>query len=143
MFSRQLKLCLFFISFSFSINVFAQTSVPAKIKKLNLYAGIDVGSKGVKLSIIQMGKNAAVTRSFTAIKDTAINTDFILFTPASFSATLKGLCNLYNLALTNYGIPAEKIYTVVSSGIKGQAEKENKNYLIKNLADSFKQYFFN
>jgi hypothetical protein len=138
MFSRQLKLCLFFISFSFSINVFAQTSVPAKIKKLNLYAGIDVGSKGVKLSIIQMGKNAAVTRSFTAIKDTAINTDFILFTPASFSATLKGLCNLYNLALTNYGIPAEKIYTVVSSGIKGQAEKENKNYLIKNLADSFK-----
>jgi hypothetical protein len=138
MFSRQLKLCLFFISFSFSINVFAQTSVPAKIKKLNLYAGIDVGSKGVKLSIIQMGKNAAVTRSFTAIKDTAINTDFILFTPASFSATLKGLCNLYNIALTNYGIPAEKIYTVVSSGIKGQAEKENKNYLIKNLADSFK-----
>jgi hypothetical protein len=112
--------------------------VPAKIKKLNLYAGIDVGSKGVKLSIIQMGKNAAVTRSFTAIKDTSINTDFISFTPASFSATLKGLCNMYNFALTSYGIPAEKIYTVVSSGIKGQAEKEKKTYLIKNLADSFK-----
>ena len=45
---------------------------------------------------------------------------------------------MYNFALINYGIPAEKIYTVVSSGIKGQAEKEKKTYLIKNLADSFK-----
>jgi hypothetical protein len=138
MFSRLPKLFLFFISFSIAANVFAQTSVSAKIKKLNLYAGIDVGSKGVKLSIIQMSKNAAITRSFTAIKDTSVNSDFISFTPASFSATLKGLCNMYNFALSNYGIPPEKIYTVVSSGIKGQAEKEKKTYFIKNLADSFK-----
>ena len=138
MFSKLPKHILFFIILFSSTNIFAQTSVPAKIKKLNLYAGIDVGSKGVKLSIIQMSKNAAVTRSFTAIKDTSVNTDFISFTPASFSATLKGLCNMYNVALSNYGIPPEKIYTVVSSGIKGQAEKENKNYLIKNLADSFR-----
>jgi hypothetical protein len=138
MFSILRQHILFFLIVFSSATAFAQTSVPAKIKKLNLYAGIDVGSKGVKLSIIQMGKNAAVTRSFTAIKDTSINTDFISFTPVSFSATLKGLCNMYNFALINYGIPAEKIYTVVSSGIKGQAEKEKKTYLIKNLADSFK-----
>jgi hypothetical protein len=138
MFSILRQHILFFLIVFSSATAFAQTSVPAKIKKLNLYAGIDVGSKGVKLSIIQMGKNAAVTRSFTAIKDTSVNTDFISFTPASFSATLKGLCNMYNLALSNYGIPPEKIYTVVSSGIKGQAEKEKKTHLIKNLADSFK-----
>ncbi len=138
MFSRLLKLFLLFISFTLITGVFAQTSVSSKIKKLNLYAGIDVGSKGVKLSIIQMSKNAAVTKSFTAIKDTSINTDFISFTAASFSATLKGLCGMYNVALSNYGIAPEKIYTVVSSGVKGQAEKENKSHLIKNLADSFK-----
>jgi hypothetical protein len=138
MFSKLPKHILFFVILFSSTNLFAQTSVSAKIKKLNLYAGIDVGSKGVKLSIIQMSKNAAVTRSFTAIKDTSVNTDFISFTPASFSATLKGLYNMYNIAVSNYGIPPEKIYTVVSSGIKGQAEKENKNYLIKNLADSFR-----
>jgi hypothetical protein len=138
MFSRLLKLFLFFISFSVITGVSAQTGVSSKIKKLNLYAGIDVGSKGVKLSIIQMSKNAAVTKSFTAIKDTSVNTDFISFTPASFSATLKGLCGMYNLALSGYGIPPEKIYTVISSGIKGQAEKEKKTHLIKNLTDSFK-----
>jgi hypothetical protein len=138
MFSRLLKLFLFFILFTVVNTGFAQTSVPAKIKRLNLYAGIDVGSKGVKLSIIQMGKNATITKSFTPIKDSSINTDFVSFTPASFSATLKGLCNLYNLAVNSYGIAPEKIYTVVSSGIKGQAEKEKKTYLIKNLADSFK-----
>jgi hypothetical protein len=138
MFSKLHNHILFFLIVFSSTIVFAQTSVPAKIKKLNLYAGIDVGSKGVKLSIIQMGKNAAITRSFTAIKDTSVNTDFISFTPASFSATLKGMCSMYNFALISYGIPSEKIYTVVSSGIKGQAEKEKKTYLIKNLSDSFK-----
>jgi hypothetical protein len=138
MFSKLHKHILFLIILFSSANLFAQTSVSAKIKKLNLYAGIDVGSKGVKLSIIQMSKNAAITRSFTAIKDTSVNTDFISFTPASFSATLKGLYSMYNVALSSYGIPPEKIYTVVSSGIKGQAEKEKKMHLIKNLADSFK-----
>ncbi len=138
MFSKLLKLFLFFVSFSFGVCLFAQTSAPAKIKKLNLYAGIEVGSKGVKMSIIQMSKNAAVTRAFTPLKDTSVNTDFISFTPSSFSATLKGLYSFYNFALSNYGIPPEKIYTVVSSGIKGQAEKEKKTFLIKDLADSFR-----
>lgn len=106
--------------------------------KSNLYAGIDVGAKGVKLSIIEMGKNAAITGVFTAIKDTSVNTDFITFTPASSSATLKGMKGLFDYALNNYGIPSSKIYAVVSSGIKGQAEKEKKTNLIKILLDSFK-----
>ncbi len=117
---------------------FAQTSVSSKIKKLNLYAGIEVGSKGVKLSVIQMAKNAATTGNFSSVKDTAINTDFINFSPSSFAATVKALSNLYNIANSDYGIPANKIYTVVSSGVKGQAEKENKTYLIKSMSDSFR-----
>jgi len=122
------------------VQVNAQNFVANKTKTDNLYAGIDVGSKGVKLSIIQMGKNASVTGSFTAIKDTAINTDFISFTPATFSATVKGMSSLYNVALSEYNIPATKIFTVISSGIKGQAEKENKMGNVKALTDSFKIY---
>ena len=118
--------------------VFSQNKTALNLPVQNTYAGIDIGSKGVKLSIIEMGKNAAATGAFTALKDTSVNTDFISFTPASFAATLKGLTGLYNTALYEYKIPASRIYTVVSSGVKGQAEKENKSDRIKNLADSFR-----
>jgi protein involved in ribonucleotide reduction len=116
----------------------AQNSVSTKIKKSNLYAGIEVGSKGVKMSILQVGKNAAATGAIKAIKDTSVNTDFISFINTTFSGTLNALTGLYNVALNSYGIPSSKIFTVVSSGVKGQAEKENKMGLIKNLADSFR-----
>ena len=132
------------IIFSFlvvnSYKTAAQTFVANNIKNEDLYAGIDVGSKGVKLSIIQMGKNAAVTGSFVALKDTSINTDFISFSPATFSATLKGMSNLYNVALNDYQIAPSKIFAVISSGIKGQAEKEDKMETVRALTDSFKLY---
>ncbi|MEO6405177.1 MAG: hypothetical protein ABIY51_16140 [Ferruginibacter sp.] len=134
--SLFIVICSFLVLFT--APTLAQNSIPAKIKKANLYAGIDVGSKGVKLSIIELKKNAAATGVFTAIKDSSVNTDFISFTPATFSATLKGLIGVYNLALKNYEINSSKIFVVVSSGVKGQAEKENKNSWIKNLADSFR-----
>ncbi len=129
-----------FFSFTvlFSVHSYAQGFVSLNQNPARTYAGIEVGSKGVKLSIIEMGKNAKATGDFKPLKDTAVNTDFISFTPASFSATLNGLNGLYNTALRTYHIPASQIYTVVSSGVKSQAEKENKTERIKNLADSFR-----
>lgn len=120
------------------ISANAQTSMSAKINKLNLYAGIEVGAKGVKMTVLQMPKNASNTGAYTSVKDTSINTDFISFTDVSFNNTVKGLVDLFGVATNEYGITSNKIYTVVSSGVKGQAEKENKMNLIKVLADSFK-----
>ena len=128
---------VFFLFF----NVFqmcAQTFVSNKTKEDDLYAGIDVGSKGVKLSIIQMGKNASVTGSFIALKYKSVNNDFIYFTPSTFAATVKGMSSLYKFAISDFKIAPEKIFTVISSGIKGQAERENKMDHIKALMDSFK-----
>ncbi|MEO7445614.1 MAG: hypothetical protein ABIT96_05425 [Ferruginibacter sp.] len=133
-----LKALYIFIFSGLSWGTYAQQSLPPKIKRNSLYAGIDVGSKGVKLSIISMGKNAASTGQFTAVKDSSVNTDFISFTPASFHETLGALTGLYNAALTGYDIPAGRIFTVVSSGVKGQAEKENKSDWIIKLSDSFR-----
>lgn len=138
----QLKFINFF-SFLFlfiivTTSSFSQNFISANYREADLYAGIDVGSKGVKLSIIKMGKNASVTGSFVAVKDTSINTDFISFTPKTFNATLYGIRNLYNFAKQAYNIPAEKIFIVVSSGIKGQAEKENKQDRIVSLSDSLR-----
>lgn len=72
------------------------------------------------------------------MKDSSVNSDFISFSPSTFQSTLTALTSLYNTALKDYNIPASNIYTVVSSGVKGQAEKENKFSQINNLIDSFK-----
>ncbi len=132
---HSLFLLIFIIT---SAQSFSQNFIATSYKEDDLYAGIDVGSKGVKLSIIKMGKNASVTGSFIAIKDTSVNTDFISFTPATFTATLNGLSGLYSYARSEFKIPPARIFTVVSSGIKGQAEKENKQDNILALADAFK-----
>jgi hypothetical protein len=72
------------------------------------------------------------------VKDTSTNTDFISFTQASFDATLKGLTGLYNFARQSYEIPADKIFTVFSSGVKIQADKESKQDWITRMADAFR-----
>jgi hypothetical protein len=103
-----------------------------------MYAGIEVGSKGVKMSLLELGKDSKTSGAFNIFKDTTVNTDFISFTGSSFSATLNGLSDLYNVALNRYNIPSSRVFTVVSSGVKMQAEKEEKSGWITNLVDSFK-----
>jgi hypothetical protein len=102
-----------------------------------VYAGIDIGSKGVKLSILEVGKNQQ-KNGFHVLQESSVNTDFITFSRPTFDATLNGLCQLYATATTQYHIPADRVFTVVSSGVKGQAEKENKNAWVQELIDSFR-----
>ncbi|MFT3912190.1 MAG: hypothetical protein QM737_22375 [Ferruginibacter sp.] len=128
-----------FACFSLLSFVAAQTnSLSLKYSNSTVYAGIEVGSKGVKMSLLEIGKNLSKSGNFNILKDTSVNTDFISFTPASFQATLAGLCGLYNTALNNYSIAPDKIFTVVSSGVKVLAEKDDKMSWVKNLGDSFK-----
>lgn len=121
-----------------SVVALAQNSVQPKYNNSSVYTGIEVGSKGVKMSIVEIGRNAQSTGAFNILKDTTTNTDFISFTGATFSATLNGLCGLYTKALNDYQIPAKNIFTVVSSGVKMQAEKDDKTAWVQNLVDSFK-----
>lgn len=109
-----------------------------KFTNSSVYAGIEVGSKGIKLSIVEIGKNAKSTGAFNALKDSTINTDFISFSQPTFSATLNGLNGFYSTVTNDYKIPAKDVFTVISSGVKMQADKENKNSYISQLIDSFK-----
>ena len=120
------------------VAVFGQTSVRQKYENMYLYAGIEVGSKGVKMSILETSKTNKKTGNYRVVKDTSTNTDFISFTQASFDATLKGLTGLYNFARQSYEIPADKIFTVFSSGVKIQADKESKQDWITRMADAFR-----
>lgn len=114
-----------------------QNSFKLKYKNSAVYAGIDIGSKGVKLSVLEVGRNQK-NGNFNVLKETSVNTDFINFSPASFSATLNGLCQLYNSAVNDYHIPSDHVFTVVSSGIKGQANDDAKRAMITALIDSFR-----
>ena len=127
---------VFILPLSFSVT--AQNILKTKYSNSTIYTGIEVGSKGVKMSVIEIGKDAQSSGAFNILKDTSVNTDFISFTEPTFSATLNGLCGLYNKALKDYKVPSKRIFTVISSGVKIQAEKDNKTDWIRNLVDSFR-----
>lgn len=120
----------------------AQNTVRKTLSKSALYAGIEVGAKGVKMSVVEVSSQSKKGTSFTTVADTSVNTDFISFTESSFQATVGGMQTLFNKAVNQYQIPAERIFTAISSGVKGQAEKENKMNWVQNLADSFRSRIF-
>lgn len=123
----------------FSSSLFAQNSVKLKYSNSSLYAGIEVGSKGVKMSIVEIGKNARKDGTFNILKDTSVNTDFISFSKSASDNTLNSLVGLYTAALTRYGVTAGNVFTVISSGVKVQAEKDAKTDFINELISSFRE----
>ena len=127
--------CIFLCS---SSSIFSQNNLKLKYNKSDVFAGIEVGSKGVKMSLVEISRNAQKNLDFNMLKDSSINTDFISFTQPTFQSTLAGFTNLYHSALNDYKISPEKIFTVVSSGVKIQAEKADKTNWIQNLVDSFR-----
>jgi len=133
--NRYFVLALFVFSV-LSIN--AQTSFKTKYVNSAIYCGIEVGSKGVKLSIVEIGKGAQEQAAFNVLKDSTVNTDFISFTPANFTATLNGFEGLYNTALKKYNIESSSLFTVISSGVKVESEKLEKTAMVKMLIDSFR-----
>jgi hypothetical protein len=120
-----------------TLGLSAQNEVKLKFTTTSTYAGIEVGSKGVKMSIIEISKNVHKGNSFQILKDTSINSDFISFTPSTFNATLNAMQEMYSKAIKVYEVPSERIITAISSGVKGQADKESKQQWIVNLSDSF------
>jgi hypothetical protein len=135
--SKKIILSIAITVMGFSL-LTAQSNLNTKFTKSSVYAGIEVGAKGVKMSILEIGKNAQTSGAFNVLKDTSVNTDFISFSPASFQKTLDGFYNLYMTASKEYNIPVKKIFTVISSGVKMQAEKEKKTAEITKLISAFK-----
>ena len=136
--SKSKSVLLVFSLVLFGYLLQAQTSFKLKYNNSAVYGGIEVGSKGVKMSVIEIGKNAQSRGAFNVLKDSSVNTDFISFNSPSFEATLDGMSGLYSTLTKNYRIDPKFVYTVVSSGVKQQAEKEQKTDWINSLVDSFR-----
>jgi hypothetical protein len=101
------------------------------------YAGIEVGSKGVKLCILDLQR---VTDDLTkkVVLDTTINSDFIKFSPSTSDATLKAVFALYRIANQNYTVNSKNIFVAISSGVKQTADREKKQDDINLLIASIK-----
>ena len=132
------RLLIFLILIAGSTTLSAQGNLKSKFNNSSIFTGIEVGSKGVKMSVVELGKNAQSSGAFNVLKDTAINTDFISFTEPTFQATLDALYSLYIKATKEYRIPSKRVFTVISSGVKTQGEKDNKSSWVMNLVDSFR-----
>lgn len=116
----------------------AQNRVVQEYERSNAYAGIEVGSKGVKMSIIELDKKAGEDGEFRILNDTSINTDFISFTQPTYQATLAALNKLYEVAVIQNKIPVANVFTAISSGVNIQAQKEDKQRWIDQLINAFK-----
>jgi hypothetical protein len=127
-----------FLYFFTALLLTAQNSAVQKYGTTNLYAGLEVGSKGVKLSLIELLNRETDDADFKILKDTTINTDFISFTQPTYQATLNAMNILYDVASKQHGIPAGNIFAAISSGVHIQAEKEEKLGWIDQLINSFK-----
>lgn len=137
-FIRYKPFILFALCVSSLSSSFAQANFKLKFKRSAVYAGIEVGSKGVKMTVLEIEKNADEAGNFNSLKDSSVNTDFISFNEASFTATLNALTGLYQQALSSYKIPSANIFTVMSSGVKVLSEKDNNKVWVQKLTDSFR-----
>lgn len=129
-------ICYCFLFGAFQLSAQSQTKL--KFNASAAYAGIEVGAKGVKMSILEIGRDGSKSTDFAILKDTSINTDFISFVHPNFEATLNGFWGLYKVATREYKISPNRVFTVISSGVKLQAEKEKKMDWVTALVDSFR-----
>ncbi len=88
------------------------------------YAGIEVGAKGVKYSIIRAKPQANGRIKYIYNKDSTVNTQVIDFTPTAILNTANAVRNFYHaIAGLNKDIPANHIFICISSGVTQEADK--------------------
>lgn len=92
----------------------------------DLYAGIEVGAKGIKLSVIEIKLSRDREFDYTLKADTSINTDAASLSYQSEKETFDAVNFFWAMARTRYAIPPNKIHIVISSGLKQELDKYGK-----------------
>ncbi len=99
------------------------------------YAGIEIGSKGVKMSIIRLKSDVKGEYAYSVLSDTAINTEVILFTSQAITESIAAVKTLHDIAVRRHGIPSKRIFTAISSGVQSQAKKKGKLPLLLDIQE--------
>jgi hypothetical protein len=85
-------------------------------KRADSYAGIDIGSTGVKLSIVQVTLGREGNYVYNIIKDSAINSNFADLNITSFEGTKKAIQQYFTM-LSNRKVNESNIFIAFSSGV--------------------------
>jgi hypothetical protein len=140
------KLLLLLIVFS-NINchkkqagsIIVRPDPPKPIIKEYRYAGIEIGSKGVKFVILDV-REQEDKFTFTPIQQEDKNVDVVTFDPKKMQDAAEAVKNYYEIAKSPpYSIPDGKIYICVSYGVvmaateKELANDADHNTLLTNL----------
>ncbi len=91
-----------------------------------LYAGIEVGAKGIKLSVIEVKLSKDREYDYSLKADTSINTDAASLSYQSEKETSDAISVLLEIIKNRYKVPANKIHIVISSGLKQELDRYNK-----------------
>lgn len=92
----------------------------------DLYAGIEIGAKGIKLSVVEVKLSKDKEFDYTLKVDTAINTDAASLSYQSEKETQDAIQVLLDLVKARFNIPGKRIFVVISSGLKQELDKYNK-----------------
>lgn len=92
----------------------------------DLYAGIEVGAKGVKMSVVNVKLSTDREYGYTLYMDTAINTDAASLSYQSEVETSNTIGKLLDIVKNRFKIPAYQVFVVISSGLKQDLDKYNK-----------------
>lgn len=92
----------------------------------DMYAGIEIGAKGIKLSVIEVKLSKDREYDYTLISDTSINTDAASLSYQSEKETFDAITILWDILKSRYQIPANRVHIVISSGLKQELDKYNK-----------------
>lgn len=91
-----------------------------------LYAGIEIGAKGIKMSVIDVKLSKDRDYEYSLKADTAINTDAASLSYQSEQETSDAIALLLNIIKNRYQLPSKKIYIVISSGLKQELDRYRK-----------------
>lgn len=93
-----------------------QLSESMRKRTADFYAGVDIGSTGVKLSILQVTIGREGRYVYNTAKDSTVNANFADLNSGAFEASKNAMRSFMNI-ITRYGIPADRIFMAFSSGV--------------------------
>ncbi|RYY70983.1 MAG: tetratricopeptide repeat protein [Chitinophagaceae bacterium] len=91
-----------------------------------LYAGVEIGGKGIKLSVIEVKMNKSGENEYNLKMDTSINTDAAALSYQSEKETSDAVSIFYNIIKNRFAISPARTHIVISSGLKQELDKYNK-----------------
>ena len=92
----------------------------------DLYAGIEVGAKGIKLSVIDVLLNKDRQYEYSLKMDTSINTDAASLSYQSEKESREAIAKLMDIVTNRFGVAGKRTYIVISSGLKQELDRFEK-----------------